>query len=485
MHNIFSYFISRPSDEKETVAVRSAYISWFVENFPMWEFEGEELIMYKMMQYSSKLQTPIREKYLKVFLDSNIRELVLVDKIRVEGTLEFTNMDDLSQVSTLLTITKEVMLSVYLDLLNETGDIEEFIAEADRFIAERLDERTIVLSQRANEMRSSAVAGKVGVKSSAEFLREGLYDLLEIYDKEKLEELDTVSVDEEKELEFLTDSGLPAVDKDTFGLHRTQLFGIEAGAGKGKTRFAVGVWAYRAAVVHNRNVVYYALEQSKLEIEALFIARHIYNMFRIKVSATLIQFNKVPLDLKNKVKAARHDLFESGRYGKIHIHAQGKRSFSLYYETFTQKMASHSKLNGPYDVIVIDYMGLIEQAPAVKGEYRRNLDDYQIIQKSYKKFKRYLLSCGAAGIAVNQFNQSGSDKSDKDMDIEAGDVQGGMEAYRSSDYNMALTVSKVMEAKKLRRLQTPKKRNSEGIGRILLKTSLDCCLWQQTEDTTL
>lgn len=482
MHSIFSYFLRRAEDSNEDANKRIAYALWFVESFPIEEFSKEEFIFYKLLEYSTKLNVSLKEKYVRTFLDAELKELVLKSKVRVSGTAELNNMEDLVQVQTLIATTKEVILGSYWELMNEVGDVEEFIADADKFMIERLDERTIEVMSKAYETRNTEKNGFVGVRDSAEGLREDVSLLLEIYDREKLEELESATASSrEEELEFVCDSGIPAIDKDTLGGHRGQLFGIEAAPGMGKTRFATGVWAYRAAVVFKRNVLYFSLEQSKKEIKSLFISRHIYTLYKIEIDAKLIQFNEVPKEFEDKVKAAEIDLFESGKYGKINIQAQGKKSLDLYLESFVEKFKMLDKLQGPFDVIIVDYMGLIKQRARKKGEYARELSPHEVIQRAYQKFKRYSLNYQKFSIAVNQLNREGTEKSKKDQEIETTDAQGGMEVYRSTDYNMTITATPAMEAKRLRRISSPKKRNSEGLGQLLVKTKLACCLWQQAE----
>lgn len=481
MHKIFGYFVKRPEDSKDDLKRRAAYATWFRESFPNTEFMGEELIFYEILSYASKFSTAITEKTVKVFLDTEMRSFVLKNKIKVSGTEELTNLEDLGQIESLILRTKDVVLGQFFGLQADLCDIDEFAAEADMFMSEKLDERSMQIMQTAYEMKSTVVMGMTGAQDSTKYLLEETSYIQTIYDKSKLEELASESTSSGRKRRFLFNTGIPAVDKDTLGMYTRFLVGIEADAGMGKTKFATGVMTYQAAVEYGKSVLYYALEQDTDEIEANLIARHVYGLFQEIVDAKLILFDKVPKEMQKKVEAARIDLFESGKYGKIVI----KGRANLYLETFINKIKMDDKLLGPFDVIIVDYMALIEQAPVHGNKYVKVLQEYEIIRQAYRRFKRYVLNEDKLGIAVNQLNATGGEKAKKGQDIGTGDAQGGKEVYRSSDYNITIVATPEMEAKGFRELVSPKKRNSAGLGRVLLKTMLAACLWRQSENTNL
>jgi len=481
MHKIFGYFIKRSEDSKEDLKRRAAYATWFRESFPATEFRGEELLFYEVLAYAEKFATAITEKSLKVFLSSEMRSYVLKNKVKVKGTEDLNNFDDMGQLDSLIAVTKDTMLGHFFSLQNETCDIDEFMAEADMFMREKLDERSMQIMQTAYEMRTTVVNGLTGSHDSTGYLLEETAYVKSVYDESKLEELASVAPNGNKKRRFLFKTGIPAVDTDTMGMYTRFLVGVEADAGMGKTKFATGVFTYQAAVEYGKSVIYYALEQDNDEIESNLIARHCYTLFNEVIDAKLILFDQVPAELKKKVEAARIDLFESGKYGKIVI----KGRANLYLETFLDKIRMDDRLLGPFDVVIIDYMALIEQAPTRGNKYQKVLQEYEIIKYAYRKFKRFVLNEDKLGIAVNQLNATGGDKAKKGQDIGTGDAQGGKEVYRSTDYNITIVATPEMEAKGMRELVSPKKRNSAGLGRVLLKTMLAACLWRQSEKTNL
>jgi hypothetical protein len=481
MHDIFAYFLPREEDNAADKDKRVAYAMWFVNSFPQTEFANEEFLFWYFLKYAANLGVPLKEKYLVSFMNAELRELVLKNKIKIPGTETFS-FQDVNQLETLMKSTRETMLAHYYGLQMASGDIDEFIADADSFMTERLEERTRDVMGRAIEMQSTMVSGMVGARDAASNLQMDITMVLDTYDRAKLAELSSVGVGRSDLFQKVMDCGIQGIDEDTLGAYTGQLFGIEAPPGMGKTRFALGTWAWRAAVIFKKDVMICALEQSKAEVESMLVARHVFHLYKLQISSKLISKKKVPPEHKDKVEAARIDLFESGKYGKLHIYTE-----LLFLETFLQKLSLRDKLHGPYDMIVIDYMALIEQYDETRDadrKYSKNLSTWEVVARVYKRFKRYLLNTNKFGIAVNQLNAKGAEKAKADKELDTMDAQGGMEVYRSSDYNMVISATPEMESQNKRRLSNPKKRDSEGIGSIVLDTRLGVCLfWQKVEST--
>lgn len=79
----------------------------------------------------------------------------------------------------------------------------------------------------------------------------------------------------------------------------------------------------------------------------MLVARHTLQMFGDIISDKMITTRSVPPELQPKVEAARIDLFESGKYGKI-----GIQETDLYLEDFIEKIKTQDRINGPYDIII-------------------------------------------------------------------------------------------------------------------------------------
>lgn len=461
LHSIFSYFIAR-GDAAD--AKRLGYLSWFVLQYPADEFRREEAIFRDFMEYCNKLSVPLKQKYLEVYMATELKKFLVESKVKIDGT-ENLSYDDPNSLETAIATTKEVMLANFRELEGTSVSFEDFPVDVDKFRKERLDERTAEILGRTYDL----ISQKGDPGGAAAWAREQLAALADVYDESAVEEI-TDGTATSQAMEPLVDTGIPAIDNDLVSLCRTQLLDISAPPGAGKTRFALGVLAYRA-VLKGLNVLYFTLEQSITEAKAMLIARHTLQMFGDIISDKMITTNSVPLELQPKVEAARIDLFESGKYGKI-----GIQETDLYLEDFIEKIKTQDRVNGPYDIIIIDHMSLLQSNPP---KYGRALDDYKIVARGYRLFKRYVRKHKKGGISVNQFNREGIAASKADKEIDATMGAGGIEAYRSTDANITITYTETMAAQGLRKISLPKSRSSAGFGSIMLTTRLGCCYWEQ------
>ena len=462
LHSVFAQFISK-DDGLDTK--RLGYLSWFCNQFPAEEFSGEEAIFYDFLHYCSHLAVPLKQKYFEVYMSTELKKFLIASKTKIPGT-ETLSYEEPNSLATAIATTQEVMLANYRELEATDVALEDFTVDICKFMHERLDRRTVEILGRTYDI----ISQKGDTGTAAEWAREQLAALSDIYDEESLEDITDFVGTGEDTMEPLIDTGIPAIDKDIVALCRKQLLDISAGPGAGKTRFALGVFAHRAALA-GLNVLYYTLEQTKAEARAMLTARHTLHMFGDIVSDKMILTKGVPVELTAKVEAARVDLFESGKYGKIDV-----QETDLFLEDFIEKIKTQDRISGPYDIIIIDHMSLLQ---VKETKYGRPMEDYRVIAKGYRKFKRYVRKSNKGGISVNQFNREGVSASKADKDIDATMGAGGMEAYRSTDVNIVITYTDTMAAQGLRKVSMPKSRSSAGFGSIMLTTKLACCYFAQ------
>ena len=461
LNRIFGYFISREDENEDK---RLGYLQWFVKQFPSEEFRREEAILYGFLSFCCKMSVTPKQKYLEIYMETELKKFLVTSKVKIDGT-ETLSYDEPNSLETALSITKDVMLANYRDLDGEGMQVEDFTVDVLKFMKERRDQRMSEIFGRAYDAASQQ--GDSG--SAAEWAHEQLAQILYIYDEAAIAEISD-STSSSHPMEPVIDTGIPAIDNDLVSLCRTQLLDISGGPGSGKTRFALGVFAHRAAL-RGVNTLYFTLEQSKAEAEAMLIARHLVHLYGDIISDKMITTNSVPSELLPKVEAARIDLFESGRYGKICI-----LDTDLYLEDFIEKIKIQDRINGPFDIIIIDHMSLLQSHPP---KYGRPLEDSAIVRKGYRVFKRYVRNNKKAGISVNQFNREGIAASKADKEIDATMGAGGLEAYRSTDANIVITYTETMAAQGLRKISLPKSRSSAGFGSIMLQTRLGCCYFAQ------
>ena len=471
MDKIFTHFLSRGPNEPQAEK-RLAYAAWFVDTIPENEFEADEYLFHKYLQYSVELGVPIQFKYLQVWINSELRAIMHKDQVRVMGCETLRYEDPLSFEAAFRT-TSEVLSDDYKVLETEDSDITEFKVAMSEFMQEKMKARLISTLTATMEMFTNTdnVFDAVDYNVSNSLAIQDIYDVSNLEDLRSYEEGYDSEIDNVSTVDKVSDCGLEAIDRDSRGIYRKQLFGVEAQPGTGKTRFVIGTYVYNALVKYKKNVAFYTLEQDKGEIDSMLIARHVYTMFGIFISDIMIYRNEVPAEHQSKVNAARIDLFQSGKYGKFY-----KKEVDFYVETFIQKISTDDKLHGPFDLVCIDYMGLIESKPVA---YQRQLDDAGIIKKAYRAFKRYVRKTGKAGIAIGQFNREGIKAGEKDQAITPEMAQGGLAVYRNTDYNIAISMTETMRLQRKRRFSQPKVRSSEGFPSFICDTMLGSCLFKQ------
>lgn len=465
MDTIFKNFICQKGSPDSDL--KKGYTLWFVDAFPETEFTGDDLLFWNYLKYSATLSVSVCKEYFDIWIANELRRVLLRTNAKVPGC-ETLNYSTPSAFETALSTTKFVMNDAFVALeAMSSVDDSDFIVDMHSFMQKR---RSI----RLDEVMRSTYDFKSRTDDSAEainYAQQELQIISEIYSEEKLEDLTAIS-DSESDYYFVSDCGIPLIDNDSRGIWTKQVFDVEAQSGAGKTRFVLGTYIYRCAVVHKRNALFITMEQPVEEIKAMLVALHTFNMFNIQVDANLIVKNLVPDEVKSSVEAARIDLFETGKYGKICIEYK-----VLKRETFIGKLNALDKLKGPFDLIAIDYLGLFEQ----ESKSKRTDDKYVIISDSLKFFKRWCVRKNKAGITISQFNRDGVAAGLADKTITTEHAEGGISVFRHCDYNIAISFTEDMRAKNIRRVQNPKIRSSAGFPRFLCDTRLAFCYWRQKQ----
>lgn len=481
MDDVFSYLLPHLNDDDTIRQKRLAHALWFVNNFPESEFEGEELVMYKLLHMASKYGIIASDRYVSVFCATELKPLIAKKNIRIDG-LEGLKYEEASALNTATEQMKALIYEEYDRLSNIDECVpENFASELIYWMDMQLNKRLVSVYSHGFEMMGNMERGQIGASDALSYTKMKIDSIYAIYDKTKLEELAYATPDANR-VKFVTDTGLPTIDKDSLGFYTTQLVGIEAPPGEGKTRFANGVIGYRAATIYKQNVAIYAAEQNWDEIESLYVSRHVYELYAVVISDSLIRYKKVPDDLIDLVESARFDLFESDKYGAIHIYSD-----VICYDTMISKFKiNDSKVEGGYHVIIIDHMSLLEQSPPSEGQYYiKRLDQWQRTSEGFKICKRYARAAQKLIIAINQLNAKGSDAAKRGEDSGVSGGSGGMETYRSTDYNMVISSTKEMQVQHKRRIYNPKKRSSEGFDGVICQVTLACCYWKQIIDKQL
>ncbi len=467
MDRYFTHFISRgdPDDAK----IRLAHAYWFCDVVPAVEYDGEDYLFYEYLQYSTELSVYITEKYFGIWLNTELREILHKSQVRVPGC-ESIRFEDPVMFETALQTTINVMTDNFRQLSTLESSADDFkVATAAYFKDRRKLRITQILQTTFNTLNETDSSEEAG-----DYALENLNAIADIYSKEALEELDDEDMEEKQitpQMVKITDFGLPVIDKDSQGIFTTQLVGIEAQSGAGKTRFALGSPIYIALTKYKENVLFCALEQTEEEVKAMLLARHVYEMFHIFIVDKWIYTNTVPEEYKPQLEAARYDLFKSGKYGKFVV-----LETVLFVESFLHKIKTTDRLKGPFRLICIDYVGMMESQPS---QYQRTKTEYEIIRDTLKLFKRFLRKSRKAGLALSQFNKSGVEAGKNDKEITTDMAQGGLAVYRNTDYNLSMSMTETMRLQGKRRFSQPKVRSSAGFPPFIANTRLGVCYFEQ------
>ena len=465
MNGVFTHFISRgdPEDAKK----RLSYAAWFIHTFPASEFEKDEYLFYEYLCYSVDIEAIIKYDYFQIWIDTELRELLHRSNVRVEGCDGLRYEDPLS-FETAVRTTTEVLQDDFKALEVMDSITDDFVVNIASYMKTRMAYRLTQALSSSFEMLNDTD----DVLSTTDELYSTLSTIRHIYDVTQVQKLkNTDYLEDFAKDKLVSKCGLELIDNDSDGLFETQLLGVEAQPGTGKTRFVLGTYVYNALTEFHQNVAFYALEQRRAEVEAMLIAHHIYVMFGIFIVDKLIYHDQVPQEHKHYVEAARYDLFKSGKYGKFYCSDE-----PLYVDDLESTLALDDRLQGPFNLVAIDYMGMLMAKPR---SYGRDLSTTEIIGIGYPAFKRYVRNNGKAGIAIGQFNREGiaAGKADKEITTEM--AQGGIVVYRNTDYNIAISMNDTMHAQNKRRVSQPKVRSSAGFPPHILDVRLGVLLFKQ------
>lgn len=463
LNPIFRYMIAPEVCSQEEKTSYLANTQWFVSSIPITEFREIDYYMTYILSKTAELNLVISRSSLRDFTRLYIKEAIAASGVKIQG-MEMLNLADPVDLEKAYVFVSEALnLDVELLFSLEPVVAHDFPEAAKQFFEEQMQIRAVDIYTKSMQIAGPGYKKMQGAQASIDYATARLEEVKYVYSPEKIEMLASSSP-----VEFipkqLVKTGIEALDADTLGLYEGQLWGIEAGSGVGKTRFALGVFTYNA-MLSGLNVCYFAMEQSKREIEAMLIARHLYEVYGHHIEDKLIYRNLVPMELQEEVAAVEYDLLKSGKYGKLYV-----RNGILYDNDIDKVLSSIHTFHGPFQLFVIDHMYLLEHQVT---KYEPYSDRHTIIANGYRKLKRFVQNKRYAVLAVNQLNKTGMEYVAKDKCPPQDGAAGGIEVYRNTDYNMVLAQTDAMSAQRKMRIFIPKVRSSSGD----ISPLLDVCKW--------
>lgn len=476
MQDIFRYFFAKLDDSSEVKRQKYGYATWFLDSFPMSEFEKEDKVMYDVISSAIKIKATLKERYLEVYNASMLKEFIVKNKITVPQT-ETLMLEDTSMLEEATRVIGSIVVDNYNELIEEDINMEDFVIDVKEWMAKQKKARLINICKETFKRVNSLTRNQIGVNDASKYLEEQSALINSIYSDEAIAQIDS-SV-QQLRMRPVFRSALDPIRKSIDAVYTTEVMTIAAGPGVGKTTMAMCDEVYNSAVNHKQNILAVCLEQTEQYIKALLVARHILSMNGKTLSA-----NKIAKELyKDKetlelIEIARHDLFESGRYGKIYIY--DKRQ-PFYLETMEATLDRLNNLYGKFDGIVLDHISVVQQLP---GSYGKRLDIGSIAKQVYLNLVKYAGLRDVAIIAINQLNAKGALMAEQGKEVDIDSFAGGMETLRSSDYVIVIEQTPQMKINHMQRVYSRKVRVDDPVLPFMIRTWMMCGYLQVVADVT-
>ena len=470
LSNIFKWFTLQ---EDMTVP----RISWFVKQFEPTDFDGIDRMMVAFLHYCSWLCIPAERKYMQTFLQVDGKRAVREYHVRLD-MVEGFDYNEPAAFEEAYRVIVATSLQAYDTYLTVDLDGHLFKVDMSAFMTTEKSEATRkVMAENFPKLGEGS-----DVDDVIDSIQADLGSIQRKYDRKYLDKLDFLTGNAasrgEETLDFLFHTGIPCIDGDIGGAFTRQVWAFTGQPGAGKTRFAMAHFAYRAAVVGKLDVLVDELELSEMEIKNMLVAHHIVYLYgqKIKIPDSLMNKGQLTAEQKRIYEAAKMDLFESGKYGKIMI-----RTDSLVVEDIQKDIMSIARMNRNFKVWIVDYAGLVESHPLDK--YARRLDEYERIAELYKTGKKVVKDANLFMLVLNQFTKEGILAATAGKTIVAGMVQGGQIVERHADYDFYMTMTEEEEIANMCSMSTLKKRGATGFKNIPFTKDLSVSIYRQVKES--
>lgn len=183
-------------------------------------------------------------------------------------------------------------------------------------------------------------------------------------------------------------TGFHIFDRNTRGLHDSDLLILAARPAVGKTSFALNILLNIARANAEKNVIMFSLEMSDFQLAT-----------RLMSNDAQVAMNDIQGGSTNEVKMTR--LWQSSaRLGKTTVFFDDNGE--LTPEALISKCRRHVNSHGKIDLIIIDYLQLMNGGREFVGKDNRN----QEISKISRKLKVYAKELNCPIIALSQMSRS-------------------------------------------------------------------------------
>lgn len=468
MEHIFKWFTAESECEYS-----GTYTRWFARNFKPENFYDIDRLFVCYLSYCSKLNIVPSKQFLLAYLKVDGKQDIKKYEVKTEslGSYDYRETSQLEEA--------------YQAISQQASDTYDFYVQQDLTghsfkvdIYEYIKTRKSDAIEKAMLRTYAKLTDGTDPTDVGDEMRRKLADIDEVFNPEKIKDIDyTGDTNEDKKMDFVAKTGIPAIDGDLGGIYTRLIYTLTGQPKGGKTRFALTNFVYPVLVQAKKDVVFYELELTEMQVKNILIAYHIIKVYggKVKIPDSLMNKGEMTPEQQQIYESARIDLFESGRYGKFIFREE------CVVEEFQDELSNIIRDNPEVKLIGIDYMGMINSEPANKYERRKEM--YQIITDAFKVVKTTIKRADCAAVCINQFNDDGIAAAYAGKPIRSGYTQGGHVVTRYTDYDLYITFTEEQWLAKIRILTLAAGRGSEGFGTVPLSVDMSCSLFNQELNT--
>lgn len=469
---IFSNIVARDdADMEERVFVKSC-MKIFKNAFPYNIFKNEYYVLYSAITEANRFGGTLKVEHFKSILINSIDELAFSDNIDL-SMYDECGLDEKKQYF------GRDCLTIFQECQQKNYSIEEFRLDISVYIKaykrDRLSEIIINTYKINNEGLKIKGQNIVGAEEASLYYQKETAKLASLLAEEdtfsssiRIDSGSYKEYDDEVSLEPLSVFGLDEIDSVIKNFYRTEVVTILGESGKGKTRNAVNI-AYNA-MLRGHNVLWYPLEGSSLEVEAMFVARHFAESRGITPVSDREIISRSPIffEYRKLIESSRKDLYMNPNLGKLYIAPTNDFIVENMQAEFEGIYADWL----PFDVAVIDYMSLAQSNTMTSTT--------EIVSKGTKLFKNICTNFkgkGLLGILPHQLKDEAVQALRAGKDITTYSSSDSGEIVKTADFSVAINATDEMEKKNQLEYIIVKKRHIRSIPKFTAFVSLGSCLF--------
>lgn len=441
------------------------YITWFVESFSIRDFSGIEKLVYLFLQYCARLGITAKRRYLESFLRTDGKASIFDYNIKLENMGQY-DYSDASALEAAFRVISSAILAYYDEVAKQAVEDRVFKVDIDTW----MNSQKRVLLQKVMYDNFPRLQEGDRPDDIMEDLNIEIGRISDTYDVKKLDSLDFLRPVDINDIEsgksrLICKTHIPCIDgSGEGGIYEEDIITLTGLTGSGKTRFAMRI-AYNAAVLDMKSVRVDTTELSKQQIENMLIAMHIVTLFRgeVKIPDSYMTRGELSDEQLSYYLAAKNDLFNSNKYGKIYIIDD-----KIYVDKFYKKSMSWLRLHKDVQLWLIDYAGNVK----ISNEYGRWIDKAGMIEILYETARDINKTTHIAYFILNQYNKSGADKAAAGKKIDQGDIQGGQTVHKWTTFNIYTTQTPEQLAANIMNLTCDKARFAKRFNNVPFKNDL-------------